>query len=1008
MVWTNALACGVCLIAIGTSTAANGDTGLPTSLRMRPRPRGTGTAPDKRVAQSPAPDNAPDAGEPPAAAPPPEAAPPGTSEPSQAAPPAAARPDVDAVDFAKLAEQDFKEEVIVVTGSTIGRRTLTTSAPLTVIDREMLQASGQSTLGDIVQLLPAQQGAMNAQVNTGGDGATRVDVRGLTSARTLVLINGRRVVSSGNGADTSADLNAIPLVIVDRVEVLKDGASAIYGSDAIGGVVNIITRSEFEGNEASIYTGETQHGDGFTYEASFITGQTRDAKRANIVFAASIDRQLPIFAGSRGFASSDMTYDYMTRTVVPGGSTVAPGGRINTQAIDSNGDGQPDPVDLCGAGVQYCTSNGAGGYRPFTASDLYNPQPTSYLYTPSTRYHVFGTGSYKLTSHTETFFEAIYSNRKSAQQLAPGSFDNSVPISASSIYNPLGGTVLGYQRRLDEFGPRRSEENVTTFRIVTGLKGSAPDDIDLLKHFKWELSYNYGRSDADLTSTGNLISSRLAAAVGPSFINTRGVPTCGTQAKPIAGCVPMNVLGPSGSIDPAAAAYVTYTGVRGGFNEQQTALAQLHGQIAKLPHNGDVSLALGGDVRRESGGTTPDPLTVIGDTTGPATAPTNGAYNVVEGFGELSLVPISGDAIAQWLELNLAARAFRYNTFGSGVTWKAGVLFRTVDGIAIRSTYSTSFRAPSLSELYQGKTQLAFPLIDPCDTRPLGIPIMLDPNVAAECARAGVPSNSAFGAGLTRVSFGGNDKLEPETANVFTAGVVIEPPQAKGLAVTVDYFQTQISNTILPILPNIALANCYLRHVAASCDLIHRNPQLGYAIDFIDMPNQNGGGAIGAGIDAAVAYDHAFASAGRFREALEAQYLLKAELDNTFLILNALDNNDIGPRPRIRAHFSSLWQHPTGVGAGFNLKYIGTYHECEQNNCNGGMPARLVDDWYQFDVHGSYSLKTGAGLTSLTVGVNNVLDRDPPVIYGATGGNYEPTAYDTRGRFFYARMSQTF
>jgi hypothetical protein len=176
------------------------------------------------------------------------------------------------VDFDKLADQDFKEEVIVVTGSTIGRRTVTTPAPLTILDRDLLQAAGQPTLGDIIQQLPAQQNGVNAQINAGGDGSTRVDIRGLTSSRTLTLINGRRVVPGGNGANGSVDLSMIPLAIVDRVEVLKDGASAVYGSDAIGGVVNIITRSDFDGNEASLYTGSTQHSDGLAYEASFVTG----------------------------------------------------------------------------------------------------------------------------------------------------------------------------------------------------------------------------------------------------------------------------------------------------------------------------------------------------------------------------------------------------------------------------------------------------------------------------------------------------------------------------------------------------------------------------------------------------------------------------------------------------------------------------------------------------------------------------------------------------------------
>jgi iron complex outermembrane receptor protein len=1018
MVRTNSLACSMCLFAIGISTTADGDSSPPTSLRMRPRsdPGPHRPSRDRRVAQ-PAPDPAADDPPPATLTPlPPDPAPPPIPDPAPEVPAASPPPapagvtrDAGDVDFAKLAEEDFKGEVIVVTGSTIGRRNLTTPAPLTIIDRELLQAAGQATLGDIIQQLPAQQNGVNAQINAGGDGTTRVDIRGLTSSRTLTLINGRRVVPGGNGANVSVDLNAIPLAIVERVEILKDGASAIYGSDAIGGVVNIITRSDFDGNEASLYTGETQRGDGMVYDASFVTGQNAESKKANVMFAVSVHKQDPVFAGARTFSASDMTYDYANHMVVPGGSTVVPGGRINAGAIDTTGDGRPDPVNLCGAGVQYCTGDGAGGYRPFVApADLYNPQPSSYLYTPSTAYHLFSTGSYRLTPHASMFFEGGYANRKSAQQLAAESFNNSAPISKDSMYNPLGGSVLGYQRRLDEFGPRRTEQNVTTFRLVGGLHGSAPDELGPLGRFKWELSYNYGRNDGEQTSRGNLIRSRLTAAVGPSFMNASGVPTCGTPAKPIAGCVPINVLGPAGSIDPAAAAYVTFTGVRSGFNQQQTVLAQTHGQLTKLPNDGDLSVAFGADFRTEAGATTPDPLTATGDTTGNAVAPTAGSYNVIEGFGELSLVPISGHPIAQWLELDLAVRGFRYNTFGSGMTWKAGGLFRTINGLAVRGTYSTSFRAPSVTELYQGKTDTAFPLVDPCDTRPLGVPIVLDPAVAAECANRGVPASAAFGAGLTRVRLGGNPDLQPETARVLTAGLVVEPPQAKGLALTLDYFRTEISRTIQTLGANIVLSNCYLRHDSASCDQVHRNPQLGYAIDYVDMPIKNVGGVSGSGIDVAVSYDQKMGPAGRFREQLESQWLLKADIDNSFQIVHAINNNDLGARPHLRANLASLWQHPSGVGAGLNLRYIGTFNECDQNNCNAGMPAREVSAWYRLDLFGSYSLRSGAGTTSLTVGVNNALDRDPPAIYGAVSGDYDPTAYDLKGRWFYARLSQTF
>jgi outer membrane receptor protein involved in Fe transport len=640
--------------------------------------------------------------------------------------------------------------------------------------------------------------------------------------------------------------------------------------------------------------------------------------------------------------------------------------------------------------------------------DLYNYQPLNYLYTPSSRYYLFGLGSYKLRDHVSTFFEAAYNNRKSAQQLAAESFINTAPISKDSMYNPLGGTVLGYQRRLEEFGPRRTEQNIDTFRIVGGLKGSIPENFEPLANFKWELSYNYGRNDGSLKSSGNLIKSRLAAAIGPSFLSASGVPTCGTPTRPITGCVPMNVLGPSGSIDPAAASYVTFTGVRAGFNEQHTVLAQANGRIATLPHNGDISLAVGGDFRKESAGTTPDPLTATGDTTGSAVAPTAGSFNVGEAFTELSLVPISGAKWAEWAELDLAARAFRYNTFGSGITWKAGALFRTVGGIGFRGTYSTSFRAPSVTELYQGRADAFLQLIDPCDTRPLGMTITLDPEIAAECQSQGVPATAAFGSALTRVQLGGNPKVKPETAVVITAGVVIEPPQAPGLSLTVDWYTNKIEKTIQVLPANVILANCYSRHIQSTCAQVHRNPQLGYAIDYVAIPIDNAGSAGGSAVDVALKYDHSFGVAGRFREQIEAQYLLKAYLDNTLQVINALDNNDIGARPKLRANFTSLWQHPTGVGSGVAVRYVGSFKECEQNNCNAGGASRRVDQWYKLDLFGSYSFKTAAGTTSLTLGVNNVIDRSPPAIYGALFGDYDPTAYDFKGRFFYARMSQQF
>jgi iron complex outermembrane receptor protein len=309
------LACSIVLIFVGVApVAADKTANAPNSLRMRSRSslasHWTPLHWGKRVAQVPQPDPPPPSGDQPAAdgtgAPP--APTPDASQPSEK--PAAPAPQTTGTEPAnlsddelkKLAEQEAKEEVITVTGSTIERKTLTTPAPLTILNRDDLAAAGRATVGDILQQLPAQSNAINAQSNNGGDGSTRINIRGLGANRTLTLLNGRRVVPGGSGANNSVDLNAIPLAVIERVEVLKDGASAVYGSDAIGGVVNIITRTDFEGTEAALYTGSSQHRDGFAYDASFVTGHNAENKKGNIMFSAGIQSQSAVMAGNRSFS----------------------------------------------------------------------------------------------------------------------------------------------------------------------------------------------------------------------------------------------------------------------------------------------------------------------------------------------------------------------------------------------------------------------------------------------------------------------------------------------------------------------------------------------------------------------------------------------------------------------------------------------------------------------------------------------------------------------------------
>jgi iron complex outermembrane recepter protein len=953
-------------------------------------------------------------------APEPAPAPAPAPEPVAAPEPAPASETLTDEELAALAEAEADEgEVIYITGSAIERRELTTPSPVSVLDKADLESAGLVNVGDILQNLPAQSNAINVQFNNGGDGSTRVDLRGLGTARTLVLLNGRRIVPGGTGADASVDLNVIPLAVIERVEVLKDGASAVYGSDAIGGVVNIITRDEFNGTEANVYTGTSQRGDGIIYDLSFVTGAS--TKKSSVIFSAGYSSQGEVMAGDREFSEVAREYDFETGEVSFGGSPTTPGGVL---FLDTDGDGMLDQ-NFVDANDQFrndilnncssltCTRDLAtGAWRDFQdPGDLYNFQPENYLATPLDRYNVFASGHYEFHKYVRGFFEGTYLNRKSDQQLAPEPLivdADPLVISADSVYNPYGSDISLYLRRLNEFGPRRSLQNVDTFRIVAGLDGHLPEDLPVLGNWKWELSYNYGRTQGTQLNGGNLIVSHVQNAIGPSFMDAGGVARCGTADAPIADCVPINILTPAGEfsgISQEAIDYSTFTGISGGFNEQRTLLATARGQLLKTPWGGDVAMALGADYREEAGAFNPDPLTSTGNTTGNASEPTEGKYDVIEGFAELSIVPIAGHEIAQWVELDGAVRGFRYDTFGSGVTWKAGGLFRTVGGVALRGTYSTAFRAPSINDLFSGN-QDDFPsAADPCSVH-LG---PLDPVTAQNCAADGIPATYQDPRRQLLANSGGNEDLQEEKAKVFTAGIVIEPPPVKGLSLTLDYFNVSIEDAIGVLGADTILSNCYNRPAGERlyCDRIVRLPS--NRLQVINDSLANVGGTDTSGLDFAVAYDYQIGAGGRLKHQLEGTYLLAYDFDTGERVLNyrgVYDSEDVFPY--LKTNFSTSWGLDN-FGAGFNIRYIGGFKECEGNDCNRpSAPNRDVDANVTADVFGSYAFQTPAGKTSVAIGVNNVLDQEPAVIYNGFLAESDAATYDYLGRYFYARLSQAF
>ena len=1028
------LACSVCLILVGVAPVA-ADNNAPKSLRMRPsKAPGSHWTPmrwAKRIAQAqPAPDQPPSGDQPqPAdatgAQPPAEPAQPTPAPAPEGAKPQAEQqgPALSDEELAKLAEQEAKTEVITVTGSLIGRKEVDSPSPVSVVDKEKLQSAGITNVGDILQKIPAQGNAINAQNNNGGDGSTRINLRSLGANRTLVLLNGRRVVASGLGANSSVDFGTIPLAMIERVEVLKDGASAIYGSDAIAGVVNVITRTNMSGTEANIYTATSSQRDGTNYDLSFVTGHS--SNRGNITFSGGYQQQKPVMAGDRTFGAQTYSYDFSCtkseeecRTL--SGSSSGPTGRLNTMP-----NGGP-ALTVPGCNTKFCTPDGNGGFRnyvlptPNSFGDNYNFQPLNYLFTPSTRVNLFSNGHYDISKNTHVFFEGQFNSRKSTQQLAEEPVQLALfglTISADSIYNPLGQDVIDYNRRYKEFGPRTFNQEVNTTRLVVGLNGNIDEEVPMVKNWKWETSYNYGRNDATDSTHGDLILSHLANALGPSFVDPANGPTCGTPGNAIPGCVPLNILNPN-HVTPAMINYLTFTGTNSGFNEQHSALVTASGKLVDLPNHGDISLAVGGDYRFEKGGQQPDPLTSTGDTTGNASAPTLGSYNTWEGFGELSIVPISGGDAVKWVEVNAAGRAYSYNTFGSGATGKVTGLVRTAGGIALRGTYGNAFRAPNIAELFSGQGD-SFPLLeDPCDTKPpsKNTGKTLDPKTAAQCMAQGVPAGSTFGTSQQRSKVGGNPNLQPEKGTVGTAGIVYEP--LRGLDFTLDYWHINIDQAITTLLPQTILAQCYQGGVKSFCDQIQRDP-VTHGISHLVDTIQNVGGIATSGLDMSAAYQYRN-NAGTFRHAVEGTYLFKYNLDTGVLkdpsdpmsgeqILHGRNFYDLGVNPNLKFNIFTSWSHPSGVGAGVNIRFVNSFQECENNDCNDSTNGRRnVSSYATGDLYLAYGLKSSQGTTSITLGMNNVANVTPPTIYNGPALNADESAYDFMGRQFYIRLGQLF
>ena len=925
----------------------------------------------------------------------------------------------------------------MVTGSHIRNIDLETRHPVLVLDRAAIERTGFTSISDVVQAIVTNGETQNRNINNGGNGEQLANLRSLGSNRTLVLLNGQRFVTDINGA---VDLSAIPLALVDRIEVLQDGASAIYGSDAIAGVINIITRKNYEGGEVGDYYGRTSHDDGARQAYDLTYGRKGDRWSASGGVEYSLDN--PIFASDRSISAVPV-FGLPTGTQFTG-SLFGPYSWLV-------------PQSLLFSGTDFLPLRLIAG-RPGTSptdfrsidltSDFYNYQTLNYLQTPQERRAVFAQGRYEFTPDFALSADVLFNQRQSREQLAPSdislhAFDQPYPdaiaISPDNAYNPFGEPIDIALRRFTEAGPRLFHQTDDTLRLHVGLDGS----FSLFQRdFTWTANALGTRSDTS-EFTGPLADfSKLAFALGPSFLDAAGTAHCGTPDAVIAGCVPMNLFGPPGSITPAMLDYVdAYETNRYRDRSEVANIGLSTDSLFTLPAGG-LGFATGAEYRRESGDSLLDPLEASGNAAGNgvSSASTRGAYWLAEAYVELDAPLLAGKPIARKLDVSLGSRFSHYSNFGNTTNSQIGIRWQPTNDLLVRANYAEGFRAPSINELFQGDvTNLGIDADDPCvvTNNPT-------PAVQARCAQFGVPPG--FNPAIDDVGASvqaGNPNLQPETSRSRGVGLVYNPAWLEGFSASADWYDIRLRNAIGDPGFQGVVDGCYEYDDDADCALIVRDPVGRNIIHILDEYQNLPGGIETSGYDLAAGYrrDTPF---GRFSLHWSANYVDYfgeighpapgsplpdgAIAHGNTVGLNSASENLFGVIWRWRSQLRLAWSRGPWDASITARSFSAVTEDCSIvvntanflgrpgliGLCSGEGATRLIDGLVvPYNRVGSVTFTDlEAGWDApwrghLTAGIRNALDRTPPVSYSAFENSFFPD-YDIPGRFYYASYRQDF
>ena len=943
--------------------------------------------------------------------------------------------------------QDAELEQVIVTGSRIPQANLEGTSPVSVLGAQDIQFEGTVQVEDLINNLPQAFADQGGNISNGATGTATVNLRNLGSNRTLVLVNGRRL-PAGSPQDVSADLNQIPASLIERVEVLTGGASAVYGSDAVAGVVNFIMKDNFEGVQIDAnYSGYWHNNsnneiqqlvadsgfpaapgevwDGTEYSLGLTMGSNFADGRGNATLFFGYTKTNALLQSERDY--SGCALGSTSTGFYCGGSSTSYPGRFRVANIGA-------------AGSTSQTMDASGNVIPWN-NNFYNYGPLNYYQRPQERYQANFMAHYDVTDSAQVYTEFMFMDNSTVAQIAPsGAFGT---VAAVSRTNPLlqqngaqwfntlfpadytaDTRTVTIQRRNVEGGGRQDDLGLTSFRGVVGIKGSFLND-----NWDYDVSAQYGSVLFSETYYNDFSLTRIDRAL--DVVATANGPACasfvdGTDPN----CVPWNIWDPNG-VSPESLAYLQTPGFQRGDTTQRVVTASVSSDLGKygatLPtaRNG-LGVAFGAEYREESLDLNTDSAFSTGDLAGQGgpSIGVGGSYNVIDLFAELRLPLLQDMFLAQDLTVTASYRYSDYSTDITTDTYGFGADWQIVDDIRFRGSYQHAVRAANIIELYRAQSVGLYDMSrDPCSTNPTA--------TLEGCRNTGLP-DALYGTDLDSSAdqynalFGGNPDLDPESADTWTAGIVLTPTFIDSLAVTIDYWNITVEDTIGTVPSPTALDQCVQTGSPEYCDLITRDSQgtlwlLPQAQ--IIATNLNIGETKTSGWDIGVNYALAMNDMGTLNFAFMGTVL--DELVSTPLpgveeydCAGFYGQSNCGtPLPELRTRLRTTWVTPWGVDLSLNWRFFDSVTiDAASPDPDLADPSvvfpgvdKELDSQNYFDIAAVY---TYAEKYTFSMGINNVTDENPPlsgqVGSGFGNGNTYPQVYDALGRYVFFGLSAKF